>query len=78
MPTAAEFQALHDELRQLGAVFVQAASMVGERGRGQRSGGHCSRRYRESAEGMMPYSIPAPTAAKKAAGTAYAVAAKAS
>lgn len=27
MPTAAEFQALHDELRQLGAVFVQAASM---------------------------------------------------
>jgi hypothetical protein len=25
MPTAAEFQALHDELRQLGAVFVQAA-----------------------------------------------------
>ena len=27
---------------------------------------------------MMPYSIPAPTAAKKAAGTAYAVAAKAS
>ena len=79
MPTAAEFQALHDELRQLGAVFVQAASMVGERGRRQRSGGYCSRRYRESAEGrMMPYSIPAPTAAKKAAGTAYAVAAKAS
>ena len=27
MPTAAEFQALHDELRQLGAVFVQAASL---------------------------------------------------
>ena len=26
MPTAAEFQALHDELRQLGAVFVQAAN----------------------------------------------------
>ena len=53
--------------------------MVGAGGRRQRSGGHCSRRYRESAEGrMMPYSIPAPTAAKKAAGTAYAVAAKAS
>ena len=28
MPTAAEFQALHDELRQLGAVFVQAASLA--------------------------------------------------
>ena len=27
MPSAAEFQALADELRQLGAVFVQAASM---------------------------------------------------
>ena len=27
MPNAAEFQALADELRQLGAVFVQAASM---------------------------------------------------
>jgi hypothetical protein len=27
MPTAAEFQALHDELRQLGAVFVQAANL---------------------------------------------------
>ena len=27
MPTAAEFQTLHDELRQLGAVFVQAASL---------------------------------------------------
>ena len=55
MPTAAEFQALHDELRQLGAVFVQAASMVGERGRRQRSGGNGRRRYRESAAGrMMP------------------------
>ena len=27
MPTAAQFQALHDELRQLGAVFVQAANL---------------------------------------------------
>ena len=27
MPSAAEFQALSDELRQLGAVFVQAASL---------------------------------------------------
>ncbi|GKR00174.1 hypothetical protein [Aeromonas hydrophila] len=27
MPTAAEFQALHEELRQLGAVFVQAANL---------------------------------------------------
>jgi len=27
MPNAAEFQALADELRQLGAVFVQAASL---------------------------------------------------
>lgn len=27
MPSAAEFQALHDELRQLGAVFVQAANL---------------------------------------------------
>ena len=27
MPTAAEFQTLHDELRQLGAVFVQAANL---------------------------------------------------
>ena len=27
MPTAAEFQALHDELRQLGAVFVQALNI---------------------------------------------------
>ncbi len=27
MPTAAEFQALHDELRQLGAVFEQAANL---------------------------------------------------
>ena len=27
MPSAAEFQTLADELRQLGAVFVQAASL---------------------------------------------------
>lgn len=47
------------------------ARMVGAGGRRQRSGGHCSRRYRESAEGrMMPYSIPAASAAKKATGTA--------
>ncbi|HGY2327146.1 TPA: hypothetical protein ACNVQ0_006493 [Pseudomonas aeruginosa] len=93
MPTAAEFQALHDELRQLGAVFVQAASLgdqelalwavgalssaaarpawwareAAENESGSRGG--C--RYREGPPGrMMPYSIPAASAAKKATGTA--------